>query len=205
MKHGVEEFPNFTYVTSTLEQVHFNDNKLTTIPANLLDILVKLRILSFVNNFLTSIPDVAGPGATLRQLFMQGNQMVEFPSLKKLGRSLSTFSANDNSIKVFDPNNIGVGNQSTLEVQLERNEITSIAPMIISSTENFPTINIKLKSNPMNLDYKWSWVGNPRVSLYRADGLITRGILKEAPGNIICTLLLRMNSNSPSTLKTTNV
>lgn len=182
MNFRLEEFPNLTYVSNKIEVINLNTNLLTTIPPVLLDILVKLRRLSFVNNFLTFLPDVAGPSNTLQDIDLRNNRFVEFPALMKLGRSLTSFILTDNQITVFDPSSIAVGNQSLLKIELINNFITTIPPMIITTTENFPRIELVLEGNPLVLDEKFSWLGGSHVYLYKKKNMaaLTRSSL-EAP------------------------
>lgn len=168
---GLKEFPNFTYVANTMEKVDLSENSLTTVPAVLLDLLVKLKFLVLISNSLTSLPDVAGPSSTLVHIYINGNEFKEFPSMKKLGRSVTYVNADRNKIEVFDPNNIEVGQQSSLKLHLKFNKLTTIPPMIVPSG-NFPRVDIYVQGNPLKFDYRLSWVGGSKVNLYRASNVL---------------------------------
>lgn len=155
-------------MANVLELLDLSDNMLTTVPADLLDMLINLKVLNLPHNSLTSLPDVAGPGNTLKEIKLNHNSFVEFPSLKKLGQSVSILIAGymmNGRIKVIDPNNIGFGQQSEITIGLAGNAITSIAPMI-TTTGNMPVIKFYLMNNPLILDYRLSWLAGSQLQLY---------------------------------------
>lgn len=165
---SLEEFPNCTYVANILEILDLSKNLLTTVPPDLLNMLINLQELKLAYNKLSTLPDVAGPGNTLKLIRINNNYFEEFPSLKKLGRSVETVIAGymeEPKIKVIDPNNIGIGHQTAISVGLAGNAITRIVPMI-TTTGNMPVIKFYMMGNPLVLDYRLSWLAGSKLQLY---------------------------------------
>ena len=81
------EIPDFSNV-STLMILNLDQNKINVIPSHSLDQLNKLTTLKMVGNNLETIPDVSGPGKTLKVLSLSENHFTEFPEICSSGESL---------------------------------------------------------------------------------------------------------------------
>ncbi len=91
------EFPDFTNC-SNVSVVTLKGNSITHISADRLNILTRLTHLFLIYNSLQTIPDVPGPGNTLIELSLHGNNFREIPSLQYLGQALQTLNVQRNSI-----------------------------------------------------------------------------------------------------------
>ena len=85
-------FPSLIAHGQFLKTLHLNSNKISAIPASLLNPLVKLEELNLNYNELTAIPNVGGPGESLTTLMIGNNPWINMPPLDKLGKSLEYLS-----------------------------------------------------------------------------------------------------------------
>ena len=98
-KNQLTVFPNLFNISDSLLQLLLTHNKLHTIPAERLDILVSLQILYLDHNQLTAFPDVSGPSETLITLILQYNNFPDMPSLLTIGSSLISFGVDTSVIQ----------------------------------------------------------------------------------------------------------
>jgi Leucine-rich repeat (LRR) protein len=147
----VNQFPDFTNFTSALTDINLGKNRIVSIPDNLLNLLTNLEILDLRENFLSAIPDVAGPQNTLRYLDISQNDFMRFPSLGQLSRSLRYLNIANNKLDAVSRTQIE--DIPTLEVlDMSNNEMTSFPNLCTMSGDT--TLNISLQGNPLWCDRK---------------------------------------------------
>ncbi len=99
-ENELEEFPNLTNLSESLEDLDLSKNKIAYVDPERLGGLASLRILNLMYNRLQSMPDILPTGETsLVQLSLGFNSLYEFPLLPNLGRKLITVGVNKNYIK----------------------------------------------------------------------------------------------------------
>ena len=85
----IADFPDLSSVSATLNVLGLSYNKITKIPADLLNALTRLSYFRIASNpIIEVIPDVSGPGTTLTNMDVSHVHVDIFPMLENLGKSL---------------------------------------------------------------------------------------------------------------------
>ena len=85
----IADFPDLSSVSATLNVLGLSYNKITKIPADLLNALTRLSYFRIASNpIIEVIPDVSGPGTTLTNIDVSHVDVDIFPMLENLGKSL---------------------------------------------------------------------------------------------------------------------
>ena len=143
----VVDFPNFSNITGSLTDVNMGKNRISYVPAGLLDILNNLIILDLSDNRLTSIPDVLGPQNTLEHLDLSQNNMTDFPSLDKLSKSLKHLNVSGNELLSVNRFQIeAIPTLQELDVSLNKMETF---PNLCTKSGN-ATLDVSVRENPFN-------------------------------------------------------
>ena len=146
------EFPHLLSVSGTLTALILSSNEINFISADYLDILDNIEILLIDDNQLTSIPDVDGPSSTLRSLSLSKNHFPSFPSLSRLGKSVTSFRFEENDIREVDAKALQL--LTKLEkLYVQRNQLKTI-PIPATSKLNSLTIY----QNPLACDPRLAWL-----------------------------------------------
>eukprot|EP01119_Soliformovum_irregulare_P021749 TRINITY_DN7307_c0_g1_i2.p1 TRINITY_DN7307_c0_g1~~TRINITY_DN7307_c0_g1_i2.p1 ORF type:complete len:507 (+),score=111.56 TRINITY_DN7307_c0_g1_i2:96-1616(+) len=100
--------------------LHLNNNKFTTIPAELFRHLIHLTALNLSSNQLVSLPPTIGQLSQLQKLLLQNNHLEALPAeLGKL-RHLKELGVDNNPLRSPPPAIVSQGTQSCLEWLRER-------------------------------------------------------------------------------------
>ena len=94
------QFPNLVNVSSTLERLTLNDNRISTVIPERLSALTLLNFLELSDNRLHAIPNV--PMQSLNTLKLGNNNFNAMPEMTKLGLHLTTFAIDKNDIESID-------------------------------------------------------------------------------------------------------
>lgn len=160
LRYGVlSVFPNFTFVSQTLELVRLSNNNISIIPPELLNILASLNTLDLTHNKLKSIPDVNGPGKSLQKLYISHNSFTEFPSLKFLGKILNRLRFQDNDITRFKATYLPIQIHhinKTVVINLNSNKNLVSIPPILSKYRN--QIRVKLFKTGIECGAQLLWL-----------------------------------------------
>lgn len=91
------EFPNLSGIASNVEIIVLDNNRISHISPERLDILVSLQQLYLGWNQISEFPDVDGSATSMIRLEIRNNILANFPMLPKLGsKRLSSINAKDN-------------------------------------------------------------------------------------------------------------
>ena len=151
----LQVFPNFSYISSSLESLFLSNNEITAIPESNLDNLVQLKQLILSYNHLTSIPNVVGPSRTLTKLNLLGNNLKDVPCLTDLGRNLKDVSFNENQIESIDASCFhALGPGTIKEMTFRGNNIITIPKRFDLS----PGVKIIVMKNPIMCDACIGWM-----------------------------------------------
>ena len=150
----LQVFPNFSYISSSLEILFLNNNEIEVISESHLDNLVKLKKVLLSYNHLTNIPDVLGPSLTLANLDLTGNRLKDTPCLTKLGRNLVNVNFNENQIENIQATCFrALGPGTIKEITFRDNNIATIPERYDLVSGN----RINLKNNPIICDSCIAW------------------------------------------------
>ena len=151
-------FPNLSSIAETLNFINMRSNQLSIIPAQHLDILIKLEELWIKHNHLTSIPDVLGPSHSLNVLSFDWNNFESFPSLKNLGKSVSSLFIRSNSFLKLNAADLML--EKLKQLYAKGNQLETI-PVICGTQIEY----IELKNNPLVCDKRIAWMLTEGISI----------------------------------------
>lgn len=163
---GLKSFPNFTYIASQVTWIGLNVNLISSIPSELLNMLINLRRLELSKNLIQHFPDVPGPGRTLLQLDLSNNLLTEFPALPEIGSNLYQLSLVDNNIMAIDPKNLLLNQRRQvtygLQINLNGNYLKTIPP-IIGRNLSVELVTIYARKAPLVCDSDLAWIALSNV------------------------------------------
>ena len=148
-----EEFPFMPNIASTLRELSIGFNKIKTINSTRVQSLVKLEMVDFTDNLLTSFPDFYHP--TLKSLGLTKNQFKTIPNLPYLGKNLQSLDIGSNLIQSIDISAL-TSYAKLIYINLALNNLTTF-PNYCVGTGMFG-YGIIANGNNWNCDCRLRWI-----------------------------------------------
>ncbi|CAG0916704.1 unnamed protein product [Notodromas monacha] len=148
----------------TLRNLNVSENKLESLPDEL-GSLIKLESLMASKNHLKSLPNSLSNWKALRKLILSDNVLNEFPEFVCQLPNLDIVDLSGNSINSIPD---CAGTLSTTELNLNRNQVSSISPLLAKSAR---LKSLRLEENCLSLSaIPIELLKNSNVSLMAVEG-----------------------------------
>lgn len=165
----LEEFPNLENISTTIAEIHLDDNRISLVRAERLAALTSIERIHLKRNRITIFPQV-DTLTTILYLYLDGNPLKGVPRLGKFGESLVWLLMEGCGIDRLDP--IAMSNLKKLNVlSLASNNLTTL-PDVSSSPSTF--IQMTISNNPIREIARDDLMKMPQLRLLKVDNMLFR-------------------------------